>query len=96
MATLTLTATPSNGLLRYELTIDGTDVSMPGDTGQIEVAGACGDRSKHRLTYALFGPVGAKLRVSIACDGNEIARTREIEIYNEGEPGAAGWLDFVL
>ncbi len=97
MATLQITATPKDGLQRYELVVDNQQVPMGGDnTGEIEVTGTCGDGSTHRIGYSLFGPAGAKLNIALACGGNSIGSTGEIEVYPEGEPFAAGWQDFQL
>jgi hypothetical protein len=97
MATLNIVATPTGDLRRYRLAIGGADVPMKADnTGECEVAGACGDGSTLRLTYSLFGSAGAKLNIALACGGTSIGTTGDIEIYPEGEPFAAGWQDFQL
>ena len=97
MATLQIKATPSGGLRRYRIGIDGKDVRMHADnTDEFEVEGGCGDGSTHRLTYSLFGPAGAKLDITLKCEGADIGSTGTIEIYPEGEPFAAGWQDFQI
>jgi hypothetical protein len=91
MAVLQLTATPSDGLRTYQLEVDGRNVQMGADqSARIEIAGACGDQSVHRLGYRLFGPAGSKLSIAIACGGRPISHTGEIEVSETGQPVAAG------
>ena len=97
MATLQITATPKDGLMRYRISVDGRDVRMLADNSdEMDVDGTCGDGSNHRIGYSLFGPAGSKLNIAIACEGNPIGETGDIEVYPEGEPFAAGWQDFQL
>lgn len=93
MANLTLTGAPGNGLLHYQLTVDGQEVPA---SGNIEIPGQCGDGSAHELCYALFGPVGATLVITVKCDGATIGTTNAITVFEEGEPAAAGCQEFVL
>lgn len=71
MATLHIEVTPSDGLQRYELKLDDNpnNIELGVDNkGSVEAPGACGDGSTHHLYYALFGPIGSKLRLKIKCD----------------------------
>jgi len=97
MAILTIKASPSGGLRRYTLSIDGRVVSMHADnSGTASVAGDCQDRSSHRLGYAMVGPAGAKLDFSISCDDGSQIDVPGVEIYPEGEPLGGGFIEFQL
>lgn len=98
MATITVKATPSDDLEGYRLWIDGDDddheVSMSADNeGEIEIDGACGDGSIHRLVFLLGGPTGATLKVELSCEGGDIGSTT-LEILEEPQEG--GWEDFAI
>ena len=105
MATINITATRSDTLAGYRLWVDsfangawheGPEVQMPQDQGAAEVLGTCGDGSRHRLRYALGGPAGSTLAVSLACAGGANIGSSTIEIYPEGEPVAAGTEEFTI
>jgi len=97
MATLKIEAKPSKDLRRYKLAIDKKRVTMKADnTGAFDVRGECGDGSEHRFSFSLFGPAGSKLKVKITCGDKTEVQLDELEVHPEGEPLAAGWLDFKL
>jgi hypothetical protein len=86
MAKICVEATPSDDLDRYELKLDNDDTDFVGADGKgcLDLDNnVCGDGTRHRLYYALFGPSGAKLTVKISCDDAEIG-TYEIEMFPPG------------
>ena len=98
MATLTITAEPSEDLKRYKLAIDGKRVKMRANNkGVFELDdNRCGDESRHKLGYSLVGPAGAKLAIKMLCDGEREIDIPDVEVFPEGAPLAAGNVRFEL
>lgn len=97
MATLSIKVSPSGGLRRYTLSVDGRLVRMHADnTGTARPNGSCGDGTAHKLGYALVGPAGAKLDFTISCDDGSSIGVPSVEIYPEGEPLGGGIIEFTL
>ena len=98
MCVLNIEATPSENLKRYTLAIDKKTVKMHANNrGTFNLPNnTCDDGTNHRISYALVGPTGAKLSIKVVCDDETEVDIQDVEVYEEGEPLAAGWLDFVL
>lgn len=97
MANICVKATPSADLNRYELRLDGDlndDFVGANGEGCKDVPGECGDGSPHELNYTIEGPVGAKLTVTLFCDGVE-KNTYEINVYPPGGE-VPGYVSFNL
>jgi hypothetical protein len=78
MATLTIEATPGEGLREYRFELDEDRRNIPmapktddptTDIGEVEANGNCGDGSEHRLFYSLAGTVGSTLGLKVFCEG---------------------------
>ena len=97
MATLKIEATPSAGLDRYAIGVDGMTVPMRSDNkGVVAVLGKCGDRSKHVLTYSFIGPAGQTLSIKVLCDGTQVAQVVNAKVFPAREPYGSGHEDFLL
>lgn len=97
MATLTITAEPSENLERYELQLDDDRNDLPmGDENEctVDIDGNCGDGSSHKLHYVLLGEVGATLGLTIKCDDAVVIEV-PLEIYEPG-PIQRGHVEFEL
>lgn len=98
MATLTITADPSDDLRRYKLAIDGKRVKMRANNKGTHVLdeNACGDRTEHRLGYSLVGPAGAALAIKMVCDDDHEIAIKDVKVSPEGAPLGGGNVRFKL
>jgi len=97
MATLTIEAKKSDGVIGYTLVIDGTIISIGADDKvQAQVSGTCGDGSSHILLYGFEGAAGETLTVTGTCAGAEVLKLKEAKIPPAAAPFGGGKKSFKL
>jgi hypothetical protein len=86
MAMLQVEVSPSPGVVRYSLYVDGVPATMVGKhRGEVGCVGRCGDGSGHALLYSFGGLAGSTLDITLRC-ASRIVCHLSAEPIAEGGP----------